>query len=109
MTGPEILRAAERIQPVWKLVGRSLGPESFQRFQLHSFGETQNDHERALDMLDALANKFGRRATPSHFISSMKDVGYLKKKEVASIFSGKYLFFCFNFYLLFSVLFLGPQ
>ena len=96
MTEPEILRAAERIQPVWKLVGRSLGPEPFQRFQLHAFGEKQNDHERALDMLDAWANKFGIRATRRHFIASMKGVGYLK--EVASIFSGKFLF-CSKFYV----------
>ncbi|XP_065830423.1 uncharacterized protein [Oscarella lobularis] len=86
LTGREIFRAAERIQPVWNLVGRVLGPEPFQRFQLHAFGEKKNDHERALDMLDAWANQFGRRATRRHFIASMRDVGYLK--EVASIFSG---------------------
>ena len=92
MTGREIFRAAERIQPVWNLVGRVLEPEPFQHFQLHAFGEKKNDHERALDMLDAWANTFGRRATRRHFIASMRDVGYLK--EVASIFSGKFLFFC---------------
>ncbi|XP_065831509.1 uncharacterized protein [Oscarella lobularis] len=86
MTALERFQAAKRIQPVWNRVGRVLGPEPFEDFEMHAFGEKRNDHDRALDMLDAWANKFGRGATRRQFIAAARDVGY--SNAVASIFSG---------------------
>ena len=96
MTALERFQAAKRIQPVWNRVGRVLGPEPFEDFEMHAFGEKRNDHDRALDMLDAWANKFGRGATRRQFIAAARDVGY--SNAVASIFSGKFLF-CSKLYV----------
>ena len=89
MTSQERLRAALRIQPNWSIIGRILGPKPFEHFEMHAFEEKRNNRDRALDMLDAWANKFGTRATRRHFINAVKDpdVGY--SDEVANIFSGK--------------------
>ncbi|XP_065839615.1 death-associated protein kinase 1-like [Oscarella lobularis] len=87
-TALEQFRAAERIQPVWRRIGKILGPEPFQFYQLHAFEEKRNDQDRALDMLDAWANKFGKRATRRHFITAMKNVG-CSTETIASIFSGQ--------------------
>ena len=91
MTSQERLRAAQRIQPKWSIIGRILGPEPFEHFEMHAFEEKRTDHDRALDMLDAWADKFGTRATRRHFINAVKDpdVGY--SNEVATIFSGRFL------------------
>ncbi|XP_065835690.1 uncharacterized protein [Oscarella lobularis] len=88
MTSQERLRAALRIQPNWSIIGRILGPKPFEHFEMHAFEEKRNNRDRALDMLDAWANKFGARATRRHFINAVKDpdVGY--SDEVANIFSG---------------------
>ena len=94
MTLHERFRAAQRIQPKWSSIGRILEPEPFEHFEIHAFGEKRSDNDRALEMLDAWANKFGARATRRHFINAMKDpdVGY--SNEVAPIFAGKYLVAC---------------
>ena len=92
MTSMERFRAAQRIQPKWRSIGRILGPEPFESFEIHAFGEKRNDKDAALEMLDAWANKFGGRATRRHFVDAVKDpdVGY--SNIVAVIFSGKFLF-----------------
>ena len=91
MISLERCRAAQRIQPKWRSIGRILGPKPFEHFEIHAFGEQRNDIDRALEMLDAWANKFGSKATRRHFINALKDpdVGY--SYEVAAIFSGKFL------------------
>ena len=93
-TALELFRAAERIQPVWRRIGKILGPEPFQFYQLHAFEEKRNDQDRALDMLDAWANKFGKRATRRHFITAMKNVG-CSTETIASIFSVSFFFLFF--------------
>ena len=91
MTLTERFRAAQRIQPKWRSIGRILGPEPFEPFEIHAFGEKRNDKDAALEMLDAWTDKFGGRATRRHFVDAVKDpdVGY--SNTVAAIFSGKLL------------------
>ncbi|XP_065835879.1 uncharacterized protein [Oscarella lobularis] len=85
VTSHERFEAAERIQPIWKQIGRVLGPEPFKHYELHAFGEKANDRERALEMLEAWAMKFGRRATRGQLIDAMMRFDY--STEVAEIFS----------------------
>ena len=91
MTLRERFRAAQRTQPKWRSIGRILGPEPFEHFEIHAFGEQRNDVDRAVEMLDAWADKFGMRATRRHFINAVTDpdIGY--SNEVPAIFSGKFL------------------
>ena len=85
MTSIERFRAAQRIQ------ARILKPEPFEHNKIQSLGEQCNDSERAVEMLETWANKFGVRATRRHFIDAVKDpdVGY--SNVVPDIFSGKFL------------------
>ena len=87
VTSCERFEAAERIQPIWKQIGRVLGPQPFEHYHIHAFGEKANDRERALEMLEAWAKKFGRRATRGQLIDAMMRFDY--STEVAEIFSGK--------------------
>ena len=91
MTPQERSRAAQCIQPKWHNIGRILGPEPFEPFEIYAFGEKRSDIDGALQMLDSWVNKFGARATRRHFINAVKDpdVGYSNK--VTEIFHGKFL------------------
>ena len=87
VTSRERFEAAERIQPIWEQIGRVLGPEPFKHYELHAFGERRNDRERALEMLEAWAMKFGNGATREQLIDAMMRFNY--STEVTEIFSGK--------------------
>ena len=87
VTSRERFEVAERIQPIWKQIGRVLGPEPFKHYEIHAFGEKENDRERALEMLEAWAMKFGSRATRGQLIDAMMRFGY--STEVAEVLSGK--------------------
>ena len=91
MAPQERFRAAQRIQPKWRSIGRILGPEPFKDFEIYAFGEKRSDNDGALQMLDAWANKSGKTATRRHFLNAVKDpdVGY--SNLVAAIFPGKFL------------------
>ena len=91
MTSLERFRAAQRIRAKWRNVGRILEPKPFTHNEIHAFGEQRNDSERAVEMLEAWASKFGNKATRRHFINAMNDpdVGY--SNEVPEIFPSKFL------------------
>ena len=92
MASKERFRAAQRIRAKWRNVGRILEPEPFEHNEIYAFGEKGNDSDRAaVEMLEAWANKFGKKATRRHFINATNDpdVGY--SNEVPEIFSGKFL------------------
>ena len=89
MTPQERFRAAQQIQSKWSNIGRILGPEPFEPFEIYAFGERRSDNDGALQMLDAWANKFDTRATRRHFINAIKNPEIGCSTEVAAIFSGK--------------------
>ena len=105
MTSKERVKAAERIQPKWRIFGRILRPEPFADFEIYAFEEKRTERDRALDMLDAWAKRFGKRATRRHFIYALEDTTIGYSDEVAAIFSGSFLVLL---RVLLSLL-LGPQ
>ena len=109
MTPQERFRAAKRIQAEWRSIARILKPEPFRLHDIHAFGEKGNDSERAVEMLEAWASKFGNKATRRHFINAVNDpdVGY--SNVVADIFSGKFLFVLRVCLSILAILFLGSH
>ena len=90
MTSLERFRAAQRIRAKWRNVGRILEPKPFTHNEIHAFGEKGNDSERAVEMLEAWASKFGNKATRRHFINAMNDPDIDYSDEVPEIFPGKF-------------------
>ena len=81
MTSLERFRAAQRIQAKWRSIATLLEMKAFRHNEIH------DDSERALEMLEAWANKFGDKATRRRFITALKDAGVGYSNEIAEIFS----------------------
>eukprot|EP00118_Oscarella_pearsei_P008581 m.45158 g.45158 ORF g.45158 m.45158 type:complete len:225 (+) comp33568_c1_seq2:59-733(+) len=73
ITKDEIIEVAKRIQHIWKLIAKQLGPEpKFESYELHAFEEERNDRNRAQAMLEAWQEKHSKRATRREVILAMK-------------------------------------
>ena len=77
VSAEERIAVAREIGAKWRRVGQALGPDpKFRVSDLDSFGEKENNRDRAQAMLDDWAEKHHKRATRKMLILALKKEGY---------------------------------